>query len=492
MSRTSSLPVLEGNSGQSDISPTSSLSRASSATDLNEVALQRRSQRKKKRTRRFLDEQSFPNLQIQKDAKFHPRASASAQVPPIVALSRCTVSIPPPERLLAYSLSSLTSPLSNALETHSSLQFLSSNVKKLILSLLNEIEKEHINRLKNAQGNIQSATPLLDQAVQTAFSTEECFPTQDQSIQTTLESDEPSSLLTTEKATVDLTPVMNKLEDLQAQICVLQQSTPSPPQAAQVSSYAQVLKTQPKSTLVLRPKEGTEIRTVASSLTTLPCPREVNITKFKVLNDRIEVRCQSAHEKDRLKDFLAEAPVQDLTIQEKSPTLVKAIIFNLPASLTEQQLQDTLQARGINTNSLNVVQQQASRLLDKEHWIIELIRSEALKLLEQRFLFLGFSKFRVSRYVKIIRCGKCQLFNRHPTTRCTNASYCSYCGGEHDRDDCTADSPKCINCTEENRSLMSKNKDKTPVQLYPTSHPADHHTCPIYREVLEKKLKAKF
>lgn len=74
---------------------------------------------------------------------------------------------------------------------------------------------------------------------------------------------------------------------------------------------------------------------------------------------------------------------------------------------------------------------------------------------------VGHIRFRVLQYTdKPRQCHKCRRFG-HIQTACPHVQRCSRCGGTHDRIDCQADQPRCVNC---------KRK-----------HEATSRSCPFYK-----------
>ncbi|CAN7996510.1 unnamed protein product [Ixodes hexagonus] len=74
---------------------------------------------------------------------------------------------------------------------------------------------------------------------------------------------------------------------------------------------------------------------------------------------------------------------------------------------------------------------------------------------------VGHIRYKVLQYAdKPRQCHKCRRFG-HIQTACSHVQRCSRCGGAHDRIDCKADQPWCVNCK--------------------TTHEATSRNCPSYK-----------
>lgn len=104
------------------------------------------------------------------------------------------------------------------------------------------------------------------------------------------------------------------------------------------------------------------------------------------------------------------------------------------------------------------------------------------KMLDAKFVSIGWNKCRVFEDVRVNRCYKCLGFN-HKSTVCTQERVCAKCLGNHKKEEaCKTSSElnKCINCIRANKKLSLNLND-------------DHNTfskeCPVYARKMEIEKK---
>ena len=72
------------------------------------------------------------------------------------------------------------------------------------------------------------------------------------------------------------------------------------------------------------------------------------------------------------------------------------------------------------------------------------------KTLDEKNLYINWSRCRVFEYISVFRCFKCGGFNHH-AEKCDREAKClKCCGNDHKREDCESDIMKCTNCVEVN------------------------------------------
>lgn len=254
-------------------------------------------------------------------------------------------------------------------------------------------------------------------------------------------------------------------------------------------SYADALK-KPKSTLVLRQMgESTNQSELLQKLKQLQCPEDVKITKFKVLQNRIELSCDTESDKSKLQTYLSEQ-LKEAKVEDKRPALWKLMALNVPDSVSEVQLQMAFTPSKEELGNFRVCATYKSRLEGRSHKVMLVPRKLSVEALNAGFVVAGFHRLRVKKYVPFHRCKNCQQLNIHHTSNCDTKSYCVRCGGRHQSDNCTEEA-SCINCGSYNLRLH-EDKAIPPEEkrYFNVAHAADSACCPVYRAVINQTLDA--
>lgn len=338
---------------------------------------------------------------------------------------------------------SLTSNFKNALVTDTTLRKISQKAQQLILALLEDIEEEHFRALESCKVN----NPILH-SPETSF-------------------------------------LMQKIDSLSNKIELL---SSRPPSFADVVSFPPL--EAPKSTLVIKPTNPQLIPKLASQLQQLKPPKDIQLTKLKVLQNSIELRTSSEPAKETLKKFLSENISPENQVEDKTPITSKIIFFNVPEDLKEEDLVEYIKIKLNQDKSLplriSLIKRIGARKEKFEHWTVLLPKKTAQQLLQSNYVLHGFYKIFYKRHIFVKRCTHCQQLNHHSASSCqAKRPYCSTCGGRHNYNDCTAIALCCINCTDYNKQLQ-KTPNHDPAKLCDTNHSAASSTCPQYRIYFDK------
>lgn len=358
-----------------------------------------------------------------------------------------------PNRVTIFS-STITDEARSAMVTDTSLSRISTNARRTLTTLLDDIEKKYqaliaqVDRKRGKEVAFTGEPPLQS---------------------------------------AKLDQVMSKLEELSKKVNDMQNSH-VPSTNGQVLSYASVAKA-PKSTLVVKPTPENDSTALLGKLKSLKCPEGAKVRKVKVLPGRLEVRCDSERDKDKLQNFLGEN-LKEAVVEDKRPYMQKIMLLNVSDEIDEDTLKEALKVAPSDPQ-LKVSHTLRSRHEGKSHWIFQTSRKNAQMILNQGFLQVGFIRVRAKRYIYVHRCKKCQMINDHHTSKCSYKQYCPKCGGNHDANDCKAQKHSCINCRSYNRAqqdISKAGKSNHQAQKYATDHAADASTCPMYRDFVNNSF----
>lgn len=361
----------------------------------------------------------------------------------------------------------ITFNFANELNNNPSLKSISKAAKRTIMNLLQDIENVHKSRLEEALAS---------------------FPTQMRSPPSTNPVDETSK---------ETSLILEKLQYLEKSVKELKEASsasphsPSsqflPPAKIAQMTYAQVA-SRTKETIVLKPSKNTTTVEVVKQLQNLECPKEVNLTNLRVLPTRIEVRCSSKEGKNKLHTYLQNQQniAEKCILEDKRPPKARVIIHNLLDSTNESDVASAICNKGCTPDDISLVIKHASRFEGKEHWVWEVPRHLLPILTSSRWLLIGFRRFHIRQYVRIIRCANCQVLGDHFAFECRNRKCCVYCGEKHADESCTKQTPTCINCQEYNRDQHEEAERTGNCSFRDTSHPANASSCPSYRSLIQE------
>ena len=78
------------------------------------------------------------------------------------------------------------------------------------------------------------------------------------------------------------------------------------------------------------------------------------------------------------------------------------------------------------------------------NWLIN-VDEKSMKFIDNKRLCINFERYRLVKYIPIIRCYGCQQFG-HTKSKCTNPIVCPKCAEEHTENECKSNVTKCNNC----------------------------------------------
>lgn len=350
----------------------------------------------------------------------------------------------------------ISQDLQNAIVTNPSLHHLSYKAKQVLL--------EHLDNIEQTYQRVLLALPLENAQFKIA---EVTTPFSDPKLDAILER---------------LEALENKLEN--------GHSTQAPQQLQQ--SYATAVKA-PKSTIMVKPKVAEHRPTaVLEKLRTMQCPEEIRITKLKVRNNGLEVRCDSEEGKDRLSTYLTENLAEEVEVQEKRPALQRLIFFNIPPHITEQQLTRSLGPNEEHLQNTKLLSTFAARREGCKNAVLLCPKRLATQLINTGYVTVGFLRIRLKKHIRMHRCKKCQSVNHHHTSECQADTFCPLCTGNHTKEECSSKKLKCINCHTRNGDLKEDKTISDEEKVYlDIKHAADSHLCPTYQDILYERIYVK-
>lgn len=162
------------------------------------------------------------------------------------------------------------------------------------------------------------------------------------------------------------------------------------------------------------------------------------------------VKSSTDDETSVLMKVIEETSLKDVVeITYKLANIKKLIILGIPVDISETDVINGLMEQyqtDIPIAEHKIIKRQNAKnyqlVIEVEEWI-------AQHLLRHQRILLGFISCRVSLYLPIIRCNKCQRYG-HTDQNCRKTEYCQYCARSHKSIICpvrkSPDKHRCINC----------------------------------------------
>jgi hypothetical protein len=180
--------------------------------------------------------------------------------------------------------------------------------------------------------------------------------------------------------------------------------------------------------------------------------KDVNIEDVKITaNGNVLIYTNNKSENDKImknENLFKDKKKLDLSLVDKKPYL---IIKNITFDYAEQNFDELNDNYGI----VDIIEMK-NKMSNKSFQFVKIeIENEVRKskLLEQKFIKLGYSRFYLEEFSRPpIQCRKCKGYN-HIEKFCKNELKCSKCSGNHDVNVCTSEKPKCANCEGDHSSF---------------------------------------
>lgn len=348
--------------------------------------------------------------------------------------------------------------------------------KEKMQSLNEEVREEIINNGKE----ISHVKKILEQKIEfletTVTKLKDYIPIQDKKLGNILENTRETRAIITNQIKIsnDLNSIKNIIEEKSK---VDKQNNINYSNNENFRSYAEALKSPP-TTLLIKPTENenmTELQNLIKNFESQICP-----TKIYFGETAIKIKCANVLDKENLEKELLQ---KRLNVMEAKPIKQKLIIFNVPEKYEDSfiinKFGDLINVDTTQRN-IEIITKIGSKKFDKAvHVVMEIPRKNTIELIKRGYIYLGFKKYFIQKYITMKRCTRCQSLN-HTLKNCTSKFHiCYYCGINHNLTfNCKKQPPTCINCK---KSKLSKN----------IHHTASNLKCPTFESKLNNNGKYK-
>lgn len=271
------------------------------------------------------------------------------------------------------------------------------------------------------------------------------------------------------------TAVNSKIDDIKK--CLEKQSDVN---SAKTNTYASVVRTAAKPTVLIKPKNGAQNASSTSEdiRKQINC-KDVDACDLRKLNSGgVVVRCENDAASMKMKSMI-ESKFGD-KYEVSLPRIMKPRIkiFRVDG-VAESEIIDELKQRNEWLRESDMVVKKVLMPKNDKYndfdVVVEVDQDSFDKLVDAGRVNLGWRSCRVVHHVHLTRCFKCCGYG-HVAEKCTNKLACSKCGGEHKIAECDQNITRCINCKSMNERLKTK---------FDTRHRPWSNSC----EVLKKRTE---
>lgn len=206
-------------------------------------------------------------------------------------------------------------------------------------------------------------------------------------------------------------------------------------------------------------------------------PRNLNISvnNTKPIKGGMLINCDDMVSLNKLKSAVTEKFGNKFSVSESRKFNPRLLIKNVNMTITNNE--NTLSEICGNTifeNLEHVNIKIIANIVQKftQNIVIEVSPSVRNLIISKGYLFIGWEKYYVEDYVRVLRCYRCQRYG-HTKKDCqdSNPVCCPLCTENHELKECVATTKKCNNCVLYNK----RNKSELP-----TDHACTDVRCPVY------------
>lgn len=233
--------------------------------------------------------------------------------------------------------------------------------------------------------------------------------------------------------------------------------------------------------LVIKPKAQQGSDKTKSDIMKQIKPAELNISINKIRptkSGHLIIKCNDTKNTQKLKTEIEQKLSDEYEVEEsklRNPQ-IKIVGHTNEDKLTVDQLEESIRNQNSfitedDTFTITYIKETNNKTI-----FAECCPGLFRKIMFQKKIYIGWERYPVYENLSVKQCFKCNGFY-HNSEVCKSVTKCSYCGGEHAREECSMDlEMKCSNCEVSN-------------QKYQTTHNLAHEStdpeCPTYKHHLQ-------
>lgn len=205
-------------------------------------------------------------------------------------------------------------------------------------------------------------------------------------------------------------------------------------------------------------------------------PRELNISvnKTKPIKGGMLINCEDMNSLNKLKSAVINKFGNKFSVSEPKKFNPRMLIKNVNKNITHN---DSI-VQEICGNFENLEQDDikiVTKIVRKytQNIVIEVSPTTRKLIMSKGYIFVGWEKYYVDDYVRVLRCYRCQRYG-HTRNDCQTSIpiCCPLCTENHEQKECVAVIKKCNNC------VLYNSKSKSEL---PTDHACYDSHCPVYK-----------
>lgn len=258
-------------------------------------------------------------------------------------------------------------------------------------------------------------------------------------------------------------------------------------------SYASALKSDDKSDekkIIIKSKDKKDdMKSVREKLAQNVNPITNEISDFAPLPNHSFVLKSKSKETAKLVLNIREnlGDNYEVEIVENKRPKIKIVGFQNDANMSHEDIIHALKIQNgkffSSEDEIKMVKEIKGRMNENvSSYVVSVDRKIHKKLIDQKFVFIGYVRCRVYDATIVPRCYKCsRLGHFDNNNQCENEPCCAKCCGPHKVSECNNNGVKCINCVESNEKFQTK---------FDINHAAFDRKCPTMMKRLAVMRKS--
>lgn len=232
--------------------------------------------------------------------------------------------------------------------------------------------------------------------------------------------------------------------------------------------------------VIVKPKNKQESKKTKEAIqkNLKPAALEVGITQIKDIKEGgVVIKCKNKEEQDKLKKAAEKKLTKNyqITAPELKNPCIK--IVDIEEDYQNEDLLNYIKRQNLNVqhDSLHMEVKVFKKMKKNYMAIVECDPVTQKMILDEKFVYINWSRCRVFEYISVFRCFRCGGFNHH-AENCETEEKCLKCSGSNHNSENCENEMKCPNCLEVN------NKFKLDLNVH---HYVFDNSCPVYLKKVE-------
>lgn len=214
-------------------------------------------------------------------------------------------------------------------------------------------------------------------------------------------------------------------------------------------TLAEIIKTGSNSSVIIKPKNSEQKSDITKNdIKEKINPAEISVNGIrKVGKGAIVIECTDKKASDKLIKELNDNNLSgSYDIKETESKKPKLKIIGLSTKDEDSKIENYIKKQnGLENSDIKVIKVFENKQKNGFNCIIQVDGAAFQKLMEEKKIFVGWDRCRITESVDLLRCYNCSGF-QHKATECKRIKSCPRCAESHDLKDCKTDKKECTNC----------------------------------------------